>query len=151
MNSVFMESPSDFQSKVSVAGCYCEFEDKILLLKRTSHKHQGDTWGIPGGKIDEGETPRIAVIREVYEEVGIYIKEDEPEEIDKMYIRGPLNDYIFYRFRMRFTTLPVIDLSLEEHVEARWLTVDEALTFPLIYGGIEALMMYKKFMESRNQ
>lgn len=147
MAYVFFEPPSGFQSQVSVAGCYCEFEDKILLLKRTPHKHQGDTWGIPGGKLDEGETPRSAAIREVFEEVGISLKEDDLKEIDTMYIRGPLNDYIFYRFRVRLFTLPIINLSLEEHVEASWLTLEEALKLPLIYGGTEALLSYQKFME----
>lgn len=150
MAYVFFEPPPGFLSQVSVAGCYCEFEDKILLLKRTPHKHQGDTWGIPGGKLDEGETPRSAAIREVFEEVGISLKEDDLEEIDTMYIRGPLNDYIFYRFRVRLLVLPLIDLNLEEHVVASWITLEEALKLPLIYGGTEALLSYQKFMEQED-
>lgn len=146
MTLVYFEPPPDFQSKVCVAGCYCEFEDKILLLKRTPHKHQGDTWGVPGGKLDEGEMPRAAAVREVFEEVGISLKEDDLEEIDTMFIRGPLNDYIFYRFRVRFLKLPAINLSLEEHVEASWLTFEDALKLPLIYGGKEALLNYQKFV-----
>ncbi len=145
MTTLFLTPPPDFCPRVWVAGCYCEFEDKILILKRSPHKLQGDTWGIPGGKLDEGETPRTAVIREVFEEVGIRINEDKLEEIDEMYIRGPQMDYIFYRFRVRFVTLPVIDLSLDEHVEAAWLTIEEAIKLPLIYGGVEALLSYQKF------
>ena len=146
MTSLFLTPPPDFSPKVLVAGCYCEFEDKILILKRSPHKLQGDTWGIPGGKLDEGETPRIAVMREVFEEVGITINGDELEEIDKMYIRGSQVDYVFYRFRVRFLTLPVIDLSLDEHVEWAWLTFEEAVKLPLIYGGKEALLSYQKFV-----
>ncbi|MGV8948590.1 MAG: NUDIX hydrolase [Candidatus Paracaedibacter sp.] len=141
---VFFELPPNFYPKVSVAGCYCEFEDKILLLKRTPHKHQGDTWGIPGGKLDEGETPRIAAVREVFEEVGLSFQEDDLEEIGEMYIRGLLHDYIFYRFRVRLLALPVLNVSLEEHVEARWLTIEDALKLPLIYGGRKALLNYQK-------
>lgn len=149
MNFVFHVPPLDFQPRVTVAGCFCEFEDKILLLKRHPNKPQGHTWGIPGGKLDEGETPRTAVVREVCEEVGIGINEEDLEEIDKMYVRGTQMDYIFYRFRTRFLTLPAIDLSLEEHVEARWVTLEEALQLPLIYGGVEALLNYQKFMEEK--
>lgn len=144
---IFLDPPSDFHSKVDVAGCYCEFEDKILLLKRTPHKLQGDTWGVPGGKLDEGETPRAAVIREVFEEVGIPLKEEDLAALDTLYIRGMLMDYTFYRFRSRFTTLPVIDLNLEEHVEAVWITVEEALSYPLIYGGKEALLNYREYVQ----
>lgn len=149
MQIVFFEPPSDFQSKVSVAGCYCEFDDKILLLKRTPHKLQGDTWGIPGGKLDEGETPRMAAVREVFEEVGISLQEENLEEIDTLYIRGTLMDYTFYRFRTRFAILPDINLNLEEHLEAVWITIEEALTYPLIYGGKEALLSYREIVEGK--
>jgi 8-oxo-dGTP diphosphatase len=143
---IFFEPPAGFQPKITVAGCYCEFEDKILLLKRTPHKHQGDTWGIPGGKLDEGETPRTAAVREVFEEVALSFQEGDLEEIGEMYIRGSLNDYIFYRFRVRLLELPVLNVNLEEHVEARWLTIEDALKLPLIYGGREALLNYQKFI-----
>lgn len=148
MTLVFFEPPPDFQAQISVAGCYCEFGDKILLLKRTPHKHQGNTWGIPGGKLNEGETPQAATVREVFEEVGLSILEGNLEEIGKMYIRGPLNDYIFYRFRVPLLALPVLNVSLEEHVEARWVTIEEALKLPLIYGGREALLNYQKFISN---
>lgn len=149
MTSLFLTPPPDFQPKVWVAGCYCEFENKILFLKRSPHKLQGDTWGIPGGKLDENETPRAAAVREVFEEVGLSLQEDDLEEIGEMYIRGALNDYIFYRFRVRFLELPVLNVRLEEHVEARWVTIEDALKLPLIYGGEEALLNYQRFIEGR--
>ena len=149
MTSLFLTPPPDFCPKVLVAGCYCEFEDKILFLKRSPHKLYGNTWGVPGGKLEEGETPRTAAIREVLEEVGIRINEDDLEEIDEMYIRGAQMDYIFYRFRVRFLELPVIDLSLDEHVAWAWLTFEEAIKLPLIYGGLEALLSYQKFVEEK--
>lgn len=149
-NELFLKPPPDFNAKVTVAGCYCEFEDKILLLKRHPKKPEGYTWGLPGGKIDEGETPREAAVREVSEEIGLHIPQNELEEIDTMYVRGPNSDYIFYRFRKRFENVPEIDLNLKEHIEARWITIDEALTYPLIYGGTEALLSYKKYVDKRN-
>lgn len=151
MNSVFLDPPKNFNPSLEAAGCYCECEDKILLLKRSPHKLQGHMWGIPGGKLEGGETPRSAAAREVYEEVGIRIRQAELEEIDRMYMRRPPLDYIFYRFRKSFLTPPVLNLSLEEHVEARWVTVEEALELPLMYGGVEAMTTYKKFMEEKGR
>lgn len=151
MNAVFPDPPKDFNPSLEAAGCYCEWKDKILLLKRSPHKPQGHTWGIPGGKLEEGETPRGAVVREVYEEVGIRMQEAELEEIGRMYVRRPPLDYIFYRFRKSFLTPPVLHLSLEEHMEARWVTVEEALELPLIYGGVEAMTTYKKFREEKGR
>lgn len=41
-----------------------------FLALRSLHCHRGGTWAIPGGAIDEGETPLEAALREFSEEVG---------------------------------------------------------------------------------
>ncbi len=41
-----------------------------LLALRSLHCHRGGTWAIPGGAIDEGESPLEAALREFAEEVG---------------------------------------------------------------------------------
>lgn len=148
MESVSPFPPKNFHPKIEVAGCYCEFENKILLLKRAPHKLQGMTWGIPGGKLDSGETPVKAVIREVYEEIGLEIAANRLSQIDTLYVRRSSNDYIFYRFRTHLSSMPILHLNLEEHVEARWVTLEEALDLPLIYGGAEALVNYKMSLKA---
>lgn len=42
-------------------------DDRLLVVKATYK----DVWTPPGGVIDEGETPRVAAVRELYEETGI--------------------------------------------------------------------------------
>lgn len=44
-----------------------------LLQRRPDHKHHGGLWEFPGGKVDPGETPRGALVRELHEELGIKI------------------------------------------------------------------------------
>jgi len=49
------------------------FEDidgEILILKRHENSPEGNTWGLVGGKIDNGEDGRTAAIRESEEEIG---------------------------------------------------------------------------------
>ena len=41
-----------------------------FLALRSLHCHRGGTWAIPGGAIDEGETPLEAALREFSEEIG---------------------------------------------------------------------------------
>lgn len=143
--SIFTEAPKDFNPAVEAAGCYCEFETSILLLKRHPGRPQGNTWGVPGGKLEEGEDPRAAVIREVWEEVGINISDEGLQEMGRLYIRLPYVDYVFHLFRKRFSVCPDIILELKEHLEARWVSIPEALQLPLISGGREALEFYMRF------
>jgi len=44
---------------------------EVLLLKRPDDVHQGGFWSFPGGKVDEGETPLNAAVREFKEETGL--------------------------------------------------------------------------------
>ena len=46
---------------------------KVLFQERPSEKSMPFLWELPGGKIQIGETPEIALIREVNEELGISI------------------------------------------------------------------------------
>lgn len=43
----------------------------VLLQLRAKWSHHGDTWGIPGGAMDEGEDAATAAIREANEEAGV--------------------------------------------------------------------------------
>lgn len=140
--SVFIDPPEGFHPTVEVAGCYCEWIDKILFLKRHPQKPQGNTWGVPAGKIEKNEDPRTTVIRETREEVGLNIDDDDLELIGRLYCRLPHVEYVYYMFRKRFHSVPNIDLALEEHLESQWVTIEEAFKLPLIAGGIEALNYY---------
>jgi len=50
---------------------------RILLQDRTSISKAGEEWGFFGGGIEEGETPREAVIRETKEELSIDLDDFE--------------------------------------------------------------------------
>ncbi len=70
----------------------------IILTKRpgTMRKHAGQ-WALPGGAMDEGETPEEAALRELSEEVGL--------ELDMSNVIGRLDDYIT---RSGFVMKPVV-------------------------------------------
>ena len=50
-------------------------ENEILLSKRPEKKHLSGFWEFPGGKVEDGETPEKALIREVKEELNIDIND----------------------------------------------------------------------------
>jgi len=51
---------------------------QILIAKRPNHLHQGGLWEFPGGKVDQGESPRQALVRELQEELDINVTTAEP-------------------------------------------------------------------------
>ena len=50
-------------------------DGRILLAQRPAHKSMGGLWEFPGGKIETGESPEAALIRELQEELDINTSE----------------------------------------------------------------------------
>ena len=59
--------------KIVVSIALINNENEILLSKRPEKKHLSGFWEFPGGKVEEGETPEKALVREVKEELNIDI------------------------------------------------------------------------------
>ena len=49
-------------------------DGRVLLAQRPEGKSLAGLWEFPGGKVDQGETPEAALIRELREELGIETK-----------------------------------------------------------------------------
>jgi 8-oxo-dGTP diphosphatase len=61
---------------VLVAACaLIDADGRVLICKRPPDKTMAGLWEFPGGKIEPGERPEDALIRELNEELGIVVKE----------------------------------------------------------------------------
>jgi 8-oxo-dGTP diphosphatase len=57
-----------------VAAALIDADDRVLIAQRPKGKALADLWEFPGGKIDAGERPEEALIRELREELGVVVK-----------------------------------------------------------------------------
>lgn len=61
--------------KIVVSIALINEANEILLSKRPNNKHLAGFWEFPGGKVESGETPEGALIREIKEELNIDIND----------------------------------------------------------------------------
>lgn len=56
-----------------VAAALIDADGRVLVQRRPAGKAMAGLWEFPGGKIESGETPEMALIRELREELGITV------------------------------------------------------------------------------
>ena len=103
---------------IKVVAAIIIHENKIFATQRGYGEFK-DGWEFPGGKIEPGETPQQALVREIKEELDIEIEvKDFLETVEYDYPEFHLSmDYFF-------CTIKSGELVLKEHEAAKWLTVE---------------------------
>ena len=61
------------------AAALIDASGRVLLTQRPQHKELGGLWEFPGGKVEPGEAPEFALIRELKEELDLTV---EPDALD---------------------------------------------------------------------
>ncbi|WKL57404.1 8-oxo-dGTP diphosphatase MutT [Asticcacaulis sp. ZE23SCel15] len=57
------------------AAALVDDDGRVLIAQRPQGKQLAGLWEFPGGKVEAGETPEAALIRELNEELGITVKQ----------------------------------------------------------------------------
>lgn len=73
-----------------VAAALTNESGAILLQKRPDHASMGGLWEFPGGKVETGESPEVALARELFEELGISV--NLKDLVPETFASEPLGD-----------------------------------------------------------
>jgi 8-oxo-dGTP diphosphatase len=102
----------DSKRVIRVAAAVIPSGGRYLMTRRAAGSHMAGHWEFPGGKIEPGETPGQALVRELHEELGVQVETAEPVDI------------LRHQYRDRHVELHFIAAELREG-EPRALQVDD--------------------------
>jgi 8-oxo-dGTP diphosphatase len=102
---------------------------QILLFLRDDLPHipYPNTWDVPGGHVEEGETAAQCIVREMKEEMGLDLEGVELFSVKEF------SDRFEYTFWKR-ADLNIEDIVLQEGQRLQWFTEQEAGATALAYG-----------------
>ena len=117
--------------------------DGSLLATERGYGPWKDWWEFPGGKMEDGETPEAALVREIREEL------DAELSIDK-FLHTVEWDYPDFHLTMHcyLCSLTSDSLRLNEHEAARWLTADTLRSVRWLPADLELLPLIEKELHS---
>lgn len=127
-----------------VAAVICdsyENKHKIFATSRGYGEFKG-LWEFPGGKVEEGETPQQALVREIQEELGVRIRVGD--------MIGTIEyDYPAFHLSMDCFWCRLHDgnIVLKEAQEARWLTKEQLYDVTWLPADITLIAEIAKQMD----
>lgn len=121
--------------------CYLIKEDKIAVIKYRENNLKPGYYDIPGGKIENGETPEKTVIREMKEETGLTVK--NPIYKGNMIVEYPTRIYDFDVF---FANESEGNLQQFEENTSEWIRISDLLQKERLLANI--LILNHFFIET---
>ena len=114
--------------------------DRFLICQRPPHKARGRLWEFVGGKVEHGETPEDALIRECREELAVELSVgDVFMELTHVY---PDITILLTLYNARIVSGEPVKL---EHSDIRWITPWEIDRYAFCPADAEILEKLKEF------
>ncbi|MBR3646191.1 MAG: (deoxy)nucleoside triphosphate pyrophosphohydrolase [Lachnospiraceae bacterium] len=124
--------------KVRVVAAVIKKDNKIFATQRGYGEFKGG-WEFPGGKIEEGETPQEALVREIKEELNADI------------VVGDLIDTVEYDYPTFHLSMDCFwckliskEVELKEHKDAKWLELHELDSVDWLEADLGLIEKFKK-------
>jgi 8-oxo-dGTP diphosphatase len=107
--------------RIVVVGAALFDGDRLLAARRSAPPELAGRWELPGGKVEPGESPEAALVRELREELGV-----ETEAVERVPGEWPLRPpYVLHVWTARLRPGSADPKPLQDHDELRWLAPAE--------------------------
>ena len=114
---------------IDVVAAIIKREDYYLLAKRNKDKYMGLKWEFPGGKVEQNETFKEALSREILEELNVNI-EIHKKVAEERYQDEEINIVLHYYM----CSLIDNDIVLSEHEAIEWVKKQDFLKYEFVPG-----------------
>lgn len=109
-----MSAVQDVVAAILISG------NKVLIAQRNKDDHLAELWELPGGKVEQGETPEGSLAREMREELGINVAVGEFFAASTYnYAQGAIR---LLAYRCQWVS-GVMEASV--HMDYKWVTANE--------------------------
>jgi 8-oxo-dGTP pyrophosphatase MutT (NUDIX family) len=129
---LFKSIPDNFSSRFEIVSIFVNWNGKFLLLRRQDHKPQGDTWGVPAGKVEKNEDKSQSVLRELKEETGIVALSEDVNFRRTVFVRFPDYNFVYHMYSLDLQLQPNVIIDIASHKDYVWVTPEEALKIKLM-------------------
>ena len=141
-NAPFVQK-GDVPSVLVVAVALVDTENRVLIAKRPKGKSMAGLWEFPGGKVNSGEMPETALVRELKEELSIDITES---------CLAPLTfaSYVYPDFHL---LMPLFacriwkgDVSPIEGQQIKWVRPVRLCDYPMPPADVPLIALLRDFL-----
>jgi 8-oxo-dGTP diphosphatase len=128
---------------VMVVAAVCIEGPTVLLTRRPAGTHLAGTWEFPGGKIEPGESPEEALVREMREECGVDV--EVGDIMDVTFWRYPKKDVLLLFYNARIVAGTIQHLGVAAHA---WVDHEALSAYELPPADIRVLEKVRRTLQS---
>ena len=129
---------------VLVAACaLIDGSGRVLIAQRPAGKSMAGLWEFPGGKVEKGETPEAALVREMREELGVEIE------------AGALSAFVFasHAYLDFHLLMPLYlcrewrgEITPHEGQEIAWVRPEELADYPMPPADLPLIPLFRQLL-----